>query len=271
LYFIQMQTISMLSHAHVIDVARETECNSIATADGSNKLSPSNRIRADDWISDKYNKIDPRVLFKQILNDHLSFARETERVSLATADGSSNLLPSNQFRADDWNFNKYNKTDTRVLFKQIVNDHLSFARDTERVSLATADGSSNLLPSNRLRADDQASNIKERLHIVLHDNLSFARHTERVSLATADGSNKLPPSNRIRADDRASSIKERLHTVLHDNLSIARDTERLSLATATGATTCYHRINFGPTIGSYEDERHAPTCMHFRLRIVLLS
>ena len=44
-----------------------------------------------------------------------------------------------------------NTIDTRVLFKQIFNDNLSFAHDTERVSLATANGSSNLLPSNRIQ------------------------------------------------------------------------------------------------------------------------
>ena len=119
----------MISHAHVMGVARETECNSLATTYGSNTLPPSNRLKADDWNSNIYKKTDGRVLFEQILHDYLSF--DTERVSIATADGSSNLLPSNRLRADDWIFTKYNKTDARVLvFKQRLNDYLSFARET---------------------------------------------------------------------------------------------------------------------------------------------
>ena len=54
-----------------------------------------------------FTSIDQKVSFlvmseyRYLLIVYLSFARDTECVSLATADESSNLLPSNRNRAND--------------------------------------------------------------------------------------------------------------------------------------------------------------------------
>ena len=113
----------------------------------------------------------------------------------------------------------------------ILHDYLWFAHVTGRVSLATADGSSNLSPLIQIRDGDRNSNHKDRLPAVSTDYMPFARDTERVLLATADGSKSiLLPSNQLRAKYFAAEaqarhfrVKPKNMDVLYDDLDVVYD------------------------------------------------